>query len=40
MAAFCRGRAVAQKSTVGSVLAVGLGVEEVHELLPPAAEDA
>lgn len=40
MAAFCRGRAVAQRSTFGSMLAVGLGVEDVQEFLPAAAEDA
>ena len=40
LAAFCRGRAVAQKSTLGSMLAVGLGVEEVQQFLPSAAEDA
>ena len=40
LAAFCRGRAVAEKSTFGSMLAVGLGVEEVQEFLPSAAEDA
>ena len=40
MAAFCRGRAVAQKATSGSMLAVGLGVDDVQEFLPSAAEDA
>jgi len=40
IAAFCRGRAVAQKSTFGSMLAVGLGAEEVQAFLPPAAENA
>lgn len=39
MAAFCRGRAVATKSTSGSMLAVGLGAEEIQKFLPSAAED-
>ena len=39
MAAFCRGRAVATKSTRGSMLAVGLGAEEIQQFLPSAAED-
>ncbi|KAL6720901.1 hypothetical protein ACLMJK_002826 [Lecanora helva] len=38
--AFCRGRAVAQNSTSGSMLAVGIGAEDVQEYLPSAAEDA
>lgn len=38
--AFCRGRAVAQKATSGSMLAVGLGVDEIQDFLPPVAEDA
>ncbi|KAL8735777.1 MAG: hypothetical protein Q9166_000641 [cf. Caloplaca sp. 2 TL-2023] len=40
MAAFCRGRAVAQNSTFGSMLAVGLGVEDIQAFLPAAAGDA
>ncbi|KAL8911255.1 MAG: hypothetical protein Q9171_003553 [Xanthocarpia ochracea] len=40
IAAFCRGRAVAQKSTSGSMLAVGLGAEEAQNLLPSSAEEA
>ncbi|MCJ1356960.1 MAG: hypothetical protein MMC33_006956 [Icmadophila ericetorum] len=39
MVAFCRGRAVAENSTSGSMLAVGLGAEEIQEILPSAAED-
>lgn len=38
-AAFCRGRAVAEHSAPGSMLAVGLGIEEVQELLHSAAND-
>lgn len=32
--AYCRGRAVAENSTPGSMLAVGLGAEDVQEFLP------
>ena len=39
MAAFCRGRAVATASTSGSMLAVGLGAEEVQEFMPPSTDD-
>ncbi|KAL8898088.1 MAG: hypothetical protein Q9192_002255 [Flavoplaca navasiana] len=38
--AFCRGRAVAQIPTSGSMLAVGLGAEDTQLLLPAASEDA
>ncbi|XXH00688.1 hypothetical protein Hte_007038 [Hypoxylon texense] len=38
IAAFCRGRAVSEASTSGSMLAVGLGANEVAEYLPSAAE--
>ena len=40
IAAFCRGRAVAHKATSGSMLAVGMGVDEVQDFLPSAPEDA
>ncbi|KAL8981793.1 MAG: hypothetical protein Q9205_003521 [Flavoplaca limonia] len=40
MVSFCRGRAVAQNSSSGSMLAVGLGVEDTQLLLPAASEDA
>ena len=39
MTAFCRGRAVAQNSTLGSMLAMGLGAKDVQEFLPASAED-
>ena len=39
MAAFCRGRAVAEKSVNGSMLAVGLGLEETQDALRLAADD-
>lgn len=35
IAAFCRGRAVAERSTPGSMLAVGLGPEDIQEDLLP-----
>ncbi len=34
MTAFCRGRAVSETSTPGSILAVGLGPDEVSKYLP------
>ncbi|OTA90931.1 hypothetical protein M434DRAFT_33160 [Hypoxylon sp. CO27-5] len=40
LAAFLRGRAVQAKSGTGSMLAVGLGSEEVQKFLPPADDPA
>ncbi|KAI1139424.1 ketoacyl-synt-domain-containing protein [Hypoxylon sp. FL0543] len=40
LAAFLRGRAVQAKSGAGSMLAVGLGSEEVQRFLPPADDPA
>ncbi|RYO91715.1 hypothetical protein DL762_002044 [Monosporascus cannonballus] len=39
IAAFCRGRAVKEASTSGSMLAVGLGAEEVQQFLSSDLED-
>ncbi|KAI2609240.1 hypothetical protein GGR54DRAFT_643554 [Hypoxylon sp. NC1633] len=39
IAAFCRGRAVAEYSESGSMLAVGLGASEVQEFLSPESEN-
>lgn len=36
--AFCRGRAVKENSVAGSMLAVGIGVHEIQEFLPPEPE--
>lgn len=37
--AFCRGRAVAKMLISGSMLAVGLGAEEIQDFLPSAPEN-
>lgn len=39
IAAFCRGRAVVDRSTPGSMLAVGVGKEEVEHILAAAGHD-